>query len=155
MRILILVFVATVIGLASGCATPPSSPSGPRFAGVENTPSDKALVYVYRPKRVVVGAYGWLEIFIDGKSLGKLRNANYAMESVSPGVHLFQYRFSRPLPGPVVVPTSALSEAASSDGPKVEFRLEAGKVYYIVYPAQKLVDESKALKDLKDCHAMK
>ena len=131
--------------LATGCAT-----SAPNVTAVPQAPADKAVVYLYRPERVIIGAGGWMEVKVDGESLGKLRNGNYIVYSTSPGAHSFQYRYSHPPAAPIVA-ALAMPEGAASDGPKVDFRLEAGKVYYVVYPAQKLVDQSKALMDLSDC----
>jgi hypothetical protein len=133
--------------LASGCATKAPESS---FTAVQQARSDEALVYVYRPKRTVIGAAGWIEPRIDGESLGRLRNGTYAVYSASPGKHSFQYRYSHPIAGPTLA-TAAAPEAASSDGPKVDMTLEAGQVYYVVYPAQRLVDPSKAMKNLAEC----
>ena len=34
---------------------------------------------------------------------------------------------------------------------RVEFTLQAGRVYYVEYPAQRMVVAAKAMEDLKDC----
>ena len=141
-----LFFLGAGVALAMGCAS-----TEPNFSAVQNPAIERAVVYVYRPKRTVIGAAGWIEVSVDGKSLGKLWNGNYVVYSGSPGKHLFQYRYSHPIAGPALV---SPPNSASSDGPRVELVLDGGQIYYLEYPAPKLVDAGKGLNDLKNCHTV-
>ena len=95
-----------------------------------------------------------MEPYVNGKALGKLRNGNYIEYLATPGTHVVHFRYSHPSAGAFPV-WAAPPEGASSDGSKAEFTFDAGKVYYVAYPSQKLVDAEKGRQELSQCDVVK
>lgn len=85
--------------LLSSCAS-----SGPQFSAVSAIPDGKAVIYVYRPWRIVGSAGVDWPIAVDGRRIGDLANGEYVSVLVSPGLHTVDLGI--PDPGPLESATS-------------------------------------------------
>lgn len=68
--------------LLSGCV----SATGPSFKEVTTTPSNKSLIYIYRPD-YFRGCGLRYPVFIDNQQIGLLSNRGYLYSEVEPGQH--------------------------------------------------------------------
>ncbi len=75
------IYLLTISTALWGC-----SASGPMFKKLASPASDSALLYIYRPFNNVAQV-GGPEMFVDGKSVGKLLNKGYVAIHLSPGAH--------------------------------------------------------------------
>lgn len=71
--------VLFIVVMLSGC-----SASGPIYKVYENGAIEKAVVYIYRPWRLLDGA-GWANIHINGTKEFALRNEGYGVVVLDPG----------------------------------------------------------------------
>lgn len=116
-----------------GCA------SGPPFRPEASVPSDKALIYVYRPP-VMHGAVYSPEVTVGGNAPVALRNGGYFTTFISPG--------------DVLVTITNIGKRSLS------ISAVAGESYYVKggtvlmaggYPALSLVPRETALAEIKEC----
>lgn len=76
-----LVLAGTALGMmGTGCNAP-----GPAFYPVEPT-ADASVIYIYRPDGR--GANVPVNVSLDGREIGVLKNKGYVFESVAPGEHV-------------------------------------------------------------------
>ncbi len=116
-----------------GCA------SGPPFQPEASVPSDKALIYVYRPS-VMHGAVYSPDVTVGGNAPVALRNGGYFTTFV--------------LPGDVLVSISNVGKRS------LTISAVAGESYYVKggtllmaggYPALSLVPREAALTEIREC----
>ncbi len=92
----------------SAPASPPAIPATPVTSAASDVPSEKALVTVYRKKRIV-GMALHTSVYVDGVEVAELENGAYVRLALAPGPH-------------------ALYADEKKNTIKVD--LEAGKVYF-------------------------
>ena len=99
--------IAALVTITSGCGS-----TGPAFKKVESVPSNKALIYIYRPFGSV--GYIWpIDVLANGKVVVTLSHASYYPYFVDPG----EVEFTSKLKG-------WLSESVTLDA-------KAGRTYYL------------------------
>lgn len=118
-------------GLIWGCAA-----SGPRFREIA-VPPDKALVYFYRTRRLLVGAALKHELYVNGEYLGTVTNGSYGLYVAEPGaIEIVTTQSASSLEPLSINPyVEAGRTGAESAGPRRTegFEVRAGEVYYFEY----------------------
>ena len=127
----------------AGCATA----SGPVFTTLEEPPSDKAQLYLYRKSALYASGAKYIVTNVDSKQvLGELFNASYLVLPLNAGKHVL-----------------GVDERGFTSVKTFEVQAEAGKNYFVEYDSSKGLllgwgllsgsaakTESQALLDLKD-----
>ena len=108
-RSILILFVFII----SGC-----SAKGPLFQSVQSLPSNKSVVYVYRPS-MMFNATGWPDLYINEEKIASLKNGGYVELILDPGSYMIKAKGS-------VIFTNWYPSAVEG-----EFTIEAGKEYYI------------------------
>jgi hypothetical protein len=111
------------IFLLAGCA------GGARFRSLDSVPSDKAVVYVYRPKQIV----GWgglipvnspWHVCPNGQNCVSLLQGGYCVFSLDPGTNVFTSSLES---------ASVMLDVAHRHGTLCTTNLQGGAVYYFKF----------------------
>jgi hypothetical protein len=137
--------------LLQGCA------SAPRFKELTSVPENKALIYIYREKRMLGAAGSW-EVFVNGKEIVKMSNGGYYVHTLEPGPVVISHR---PGYGPLTLLSTSLSRPFEPEKEGViSFMAESNGVYYIEWvialtPKMEMRDYETAIKTLKESKLLK
>jgi hypothetical protein len=131
----VLFMVSITVAASSGCAT-----SGPAFTPTSEVPSDKALVYIYRPAAFAGSAIHYT-VHAEDEPIVKLKPGGYYAYLAQPGQVEFWAK------------TEAKSSAVES--------LRSGETYYLKggigmgfivgHPRLSFVDKSTGHTEVKQC----
>ena len=118
------------------------------FAWPDAAPADKALIHVFRRKKIT-GAANRSHIFVNGAYLTLLKNGRYSAIVVEPGE--VQFSTLRRI-APVLIGASLLSSLERERNERLKVAVEPNKVYFVewlVGDKMKLADQAKYEKNLK------
>lgn len=139
---LLTVFAAASLLALTGCATAP----GQKFTGLQSVPKEHAELIVYRKSALFASAQA-MPVLIDGKEEGRLYNASYLQQPITPGQHLIKITT-----GLFGKPGEAIIQLAAGERKFLHFDFPTGPLANGFFIGVTLDErgEAAALEDLKE-----
>lgn len=138
----------------SGCAT------GADFQAVASPPPGKALVYLFRERRVV-GSAGMFNVYANKTMIVKMKSGGYFPYITDPGDLILSHEIAF---GPLMILPAAIDRASDAKGHELlRLSIEANHTYYVEWklggwgkaPTMILRSEDYALPIIKECNLLK
>ena len=116
------------------------APLGPQFEKLAEPEKDSALIYYYRPGRIIGGAVRY-DVHENGKRITTLYNGGYTLHKSHAGNKHID----------ATTETTSVLDFTAENNNRYVVRGQVGMGILIGRPKLTLVDEKEAIEEIKDC----
>jgi len=125
-RCLILMLIIFIAIIFNSCGAIRNK--GPEFSGeFKSAGEGKALIYIYRENKAMVGVDNWWVLYANGKPIMEVNDGSYFVYETDPGLIAFS---ALQKPGLIAAPIVKLT---AKEKECMKLNVEAGKTYYLEF----------------------